>query len=70
MRGYPVARMYFHYSVMWNGDCAKYNVSRKGCRVWIIVGAVRNSDYVRWKDSMIHKIDGELERIWKKVKVF
>jgi hypothetical protein len=35
----------------------------------LLYGAVRNSDYVRWKDSMIHKIDGELEGIWKKANV-
>jgi hypothetical protein len=36
----------------------------------LLHGAVRNSDYVRENDSMIHKIDGELGRIWKKAKVF
>lgn len=36
----------------------------------LLYGAVRNSDHVRENDSMIHKTDGELERIWKKAKVF
>jgi hypothetical protein len=37
----------------------------------LLYGAARNSDYVREKDnSRIHKIDGELERIGKKAKVF
>jgi hypothetical protein len=36
----------------------------------LLYGAARNSDYVRENDSRIHKIDGELEKIWKKAKVF
>jgi len=36
----------------------------------LLHSAVRNSDYVRENDSVIHKVDGELERIWKKAKVF
>jgi hypothetical protein len=36
----------------------------------LLYGAVRNSDDVRENDSMIHEIDGELEKFWKKANVF
>lgn len=35
----------------------------------LLYDAVMNSDYVRWNDSMIRTVDGELEGIWKKANV-
>jgi hypothetical protein len=61
--------MYFHYSGTRNGDCASTMSHVRAAVCELLYGADRNLDYVRWNDSMIHRIDGELEGIWKKANV-